>query len=73
MGNLETEQEFLKSRSPLFLVDRIKAPLLIAQGANDPRVPQAESAQIVEAMQQGDNLLNLIELGTLIEPSVTSF
>jgi dipeptidyl aminopeptidase/acylaminoacyl peptidase len=52
VGNLETEQDFLKSRSPLFFVDRIKKPLLIAQGANDPRVKQAESDQIVEAMQQ---------------------
>jgi len=53
VGNLETEQEFLNSRSPLFFVDRIEAPLLIAQGANDPRVNQAESDQIVAAMQQG--------------------
>lgn len=52
IGNLETEQEFLNSRSPMFFVDRIQKPLLIAQGANDPRVKQAESDQIVEAMQQ---------------------
>lgn len=52
VGNLETEQEFLKSRSPLFKVDQIKKPLLIAQGANDPRVKQAESDQIVDAMRQ---------------------
>ena len=51
VGNLETETEFLKSRSPLFYVDRIKAPLLIGQGANDPRVKQAESEQIVQAMR----------------------
>jgi dipeptidyl aminopeptidase/acylaminoacyl peptidase len=38
--------------SPLFKADRIKAPLLIAQGANDPRVKQAESDQIVEAMRK---------------------
>lgn len=38
--------------SPLFFVDRIKKPLLIGQGANDPRVKQAESEQIVEAMHQ---------------------
>jgi len=50
IGNLETEQDFLKSRSPLFFIDRIQKPLLIAQGANDPRVKQAESDQIVEAM-----------------------
>ncbi|MCU0523397.1 MAG: S9 family peptidase [Elainella sp. Prado103] len=52
IGNLETEPEFLDSRSPLFLIDRIQKPLLIGQGANDPRVKQAESDQIVAAMRQ---------------------
>jgi dipeptidyl aminopeptidase/acylaminoacyl peptidase len=52
MGNPETEAEFLKSRSPLFRVDQIKIPMLIAQGANDVRVKQAESDQVVEAMKQ---------------------
>lgn len=52
MGNPETEEEFLKSRSPLFRVDQIKIPILIAQGANDPRVKQAESEQLVAAMRE---------------------
>lgn len=52
VGNPETEREFLESRSPLFKVDNIKVPLLIAQGANDPRVKQAESEQIVAAMKE---------------------
>ncbi len=52
IGNLETEEEFLKSRSPLFFIERIQKPLLIGQGANDPRVKQAESDQIVDAMRQ---------------------
>ncbi|MBN3946145.1 MAG: S9 family peptidase [Nostoc sp. NMS7] len=52
VGNLETESEFLKSRSPLFFADQIQKPLLIGQGANDPRVKQSESDQIVNAMQQ---------------------
>ena len=52
VGNPETEEEFLKSRSPLFKVDQIEIPILIAQGANDPRVKQAESEQIVEAMKK---------------------
>ena len=52
VGNPETEEEFLKSRSPLFRVDKIKIPMLIAQGANDPRVKQAESEQIVAAMKE---------------------
>jgi dipeptidyl aminopeptidase/acylaminoacyl peptidase len=51
IGNPTTEPEFLKSRSPLFKVDAIKIPMLIAQGANDPRVNKAESEQIVAAMQ----------------------
>jgi dipeptidyl aminopeptidase/acylaminoacyl peptidase len=41
----------LKERSPLFKADAIKRPLLIGQGANDPRVNQAESDQIVQAMK----------------------
>jgi dipeptidyl aminopeptidase/acylaminoacyl peptidase len=51
VGNPDTEEEFLKSRSPLFKVEQIKIPILIAQGANDPRVKQSESEQIVEAMK----------------------
>ncbi len=48
VGNPETEEDFLWSRSPLSKVDKIRIPMLIAQGANDPRVKQAESEQIVE-------------------------
>ncbi len=50
VGNPDTDEEFLKSRSPLFRVDAIKIPLLIAQGANDPRVKKAEADQIVAAL-----------------------
>ncbi len=52
VGNPETEEDFLKSRSPLFFVDRIRIPMLVAQGANDPRVKQAEAEQIVAAMKE---------------------
>jgi dipeptidyl aminopeptidase/acylaminoacyl peptidase len=51
VGNPETEREFLESRSPLFKADRIVRPLFIAQGANDPRVKQSESDQIVAALR----------------------
>jgi dipeptidyl aminopeptidase/acylaminoacyl peptidase len=44
-------RKFLESKSPLFFVDRIEKPLLIGQGKHDPRVKQAESDQIVEAMK----------------------
>jgi dipeptidyl aminopeptidase/acylaminoacyl peptidase len=43
-------QKILNAASPLFKADAIKKPLLIGQGANDPRVNQAESDQIVKAM-----------------------
>ena len=49
--NTDEGREFLKSRSPLTYVDHITKPLLIGHGANDPRVKQHESDQIVEAMQ----------------------
>jgi dipeptidyl aminopeptidase/acylaminoacyl peptidase len=54
VGDFRTEEgrALLKERSPLTHVDRIQRPLLIGQGANDPRVKQAESDQIVSAMKE---------------------
>jgi dipeptidyl aminopeptidase/acylaminoacyl peptidase len=52
VGDPATEEEFLWSRSPLAKADQIRIPLLIAQGANDPRVKQAESEQIVAALRR---------------------
>jgi dipeptidyl aminopeptidase/acylaminoacyl peptidase len=52
VGDPATDREFLWSRSPLSAVEQIRIPLLIAQGANDPRVKQAESEQIVTALQK---------------------
>ncbi|MFH1878291.1 MAG: S9 family peptidase [Candidatus Omnitrophota bacterium] len=52
VGDPDTEEEMLISRSPLFSVKDIKIPMLIAQGANDPRVKQSESEQIVEEMRR---------------------
>ena len=56
MGNAETEEgrADLLARSPISRVDAIRRPLLIGQGANDPRVKQDESDQIVTAMQSRD-------------------
>jgi dipeptidyl aminopeptidase/acylaminoacyl peptidase len=53
MGNPNTAEglALLKERSPLYSADKIVRPLLIGQGANDPRVNQAESDQIVAAMK----------------------
>lgn len=53
VGDPRTEagRKLLHDRSPLHAADRITKPLLIGQGANDPRVKQAESDQIIEAMR----------------------
>jgi dipeptidyl aminopeptidase/acylaminoacyl peptidase len=48
------DEAFLKTQSPLFKADQIKSPLLIGQGANDPRVNKAESDQIVAAMRKNN-------------------
>ena len=56
VGDISTEEgrEFLWARSPLSKVDAIEKPLLIGQGANDPRVKQAESDQIGAALREHD-------------------
>ena len=52
VGDPRTEEgrKLLQERSPLHAAARITKPLLIGQGANDPRVKQAESDQIIQAM-----------------------
>jgi len=51
VGHPEKDKELLTSSSPLLHVDKIKVPLFIAQGANDPRVKKSESDQIVKALK----------------------
>jgi dipeptidyl aminopeptidase/acylaminoacyl peptidase len=50
-GTLDKDLAFLKSISPIYRVDRIRAPLLVFQGKNDPRVPYTEAEQIVKALR----------------------
>jgi dipeptidyl aminopeptidase/acylaminoacyl peptidase len=52
VGNPEKDKDFLQAVSPIFLAGKIKTPLFVAQGANDPRVNKAESEQIVEALKR---------------------
>lgn len=52
IGDVDSDEEFNKKISPLFHIDNIKSPLLIGQGANDPRVKQAEADQIAFAMKK---------------------
>lgn len=50
-GSLERDREFLRSISPIHKAGRIKAPLMVIHGKNDPRVPVGEAEQIVERVR----------------------
>jgi dipeptidyl aminopeptidase/acylaminoacyl peptidase len=52
VGHPQKDSLLLYDASPVFHVDNIKAPLLVAQGLNDPRVNKAESDQMVEALKK---------------------
>ena len=52
VGHPQKDSLLLRDASPVFHVDNIKAPLLIAQGLNDPRVNKNESDQMVEALKK---------------------
>jgi dipeptidyl aminopeptidase/acylaminoacyl peptidase len=51
VGDPETEADFLMERSPITYVENVKAPLLVIQGATDPRVVKGESDQMVEKLR----------------------
>jgi dipeptidyl aminopeptidase/acylaminoacyl peptidase len=51
VGDPETEADFLMERSPITYVENVQAPLLVIQGATDPRVVKGESDQLVEKLE----------------------
>ena len=59
-GSLEHDREFLESISPLNHVDRIRAPLLVIHGRNDPRVPVAEAEQIARTLRAAGRPVDLL-------------
>ena len=54
MGDPATDAERHRAISPLFHAENIEKPLLVVQGANDPRVLQVESDELVEAVRAND-------------------
>jgi len=62
VGDPETEegQKLIRESSPLFSADKITKPLLVVQGANDPRVKKAESDQIVAALRDNGHDVSYI-------------
>ncbi|MDR3763829.1 MAG: S9 family peptidase [Acidobacteriota bacterium] len=63
MGDPEKDKALWQDRSPINFVDRIKAPLLILAGANDPRCPKSEAQQVADAVkkQGGTAMLKIYE------------
>ena len=50
-GFLDKNLEFLRSVSPIYKADKIKTPLFVIHGKNDPRVPYTEAEQLVEKLK----------------------
>jgi dipeptidyl aminopeptidase/acylaminoacyl peptidase len=59
-GSLAEDREFLESISPIAMVDRIEAPLLVIHGANDPRVPLSEATQIADRLRERGRPVDLL-------------
>ncbi|MGB7070522.1 MAG: S9 family peptidase [Pyrinomonadaceae bacterium] len=60
IGDPETDLAFLKETSPLFHADKIKKPLIVLQGVNDPRVIKPESDEIVEAVKKNGGTVEYV-------------
>jgi dipeptidyl aminopeptidase/acylaminoacyl peptidase len=61
-GSLEKDRDFLEEISPINKVERIKAPLLVIHGANDPRVPIGEAEQMVGRLRGLGRTVEFIRL-----------
>ncbi|HEY6253561.1 MAG TPA: S9 family peptidase, partial [Candidatus Angelobacter sp.] len=59
MGDPIKDKERYTDRSPIYFVDRIKAPLLILAGAHDPRCPSTESEQVASAVRKRNGVVEL--------------
>jgi len=60
LGNPETQEDMLYEISPLFHADQITQPVIILQGANDPRVLQVESDEMVEAIRSKNGIVEYV-------------
>lgn len=54
IGDPFKQEDFLRAKSPLFHADKIRKPMMVLQGANDPRVLKVESDEIVQALQKNN-------------------
>jgi dipeptidyl aminopeptidase/acylaminoacyl peptidase len=61
-GSLENDRDFLTEISPINHVEKIRAPLLVIHGANDPRVPIGEAEQMVDRLRALGRTVEFIRL-----------
>jgi dipeptidyl aminopeptidase/acylaminoacyl peptidase len=78
VGDLERDAEKLRESSPLFSLDRIRAPLLIAQGINDPRVRVEGTRKLVNQLKRGGKPVLYVEFpdeghGFSLDPNALVF
>jgi dipeptidyl aminopeptidase/acylaminoacyl peptidase len=59
MGDPVKDKALFEDRSPIFFIDKIKAPLLLLAGGNDPRCPKEEAQQVIEAVKKNGGLAEL--------------
>jgi dipeptidyl aminopeptidase/acylaminoacyl peptidase len=59
MGDPVKNKALYQDRSPIFFVDRIKAPLLLLAGGNDPRCPKSEAQQVIDAVKKRGGVAKL--------------
>src|SRR5262249_58657620 len=60
VGDVEHDEAFNRRISPLFHAERVRAPLLIAHGANDPRVPLRQAEEMVAALRAHGSIVEFI-------------
>jgi pimeloyl-ACP methyl ester carboxylesterase len=63
IGHPERDREFLLERSPRTYIEQVKCPLLVIQGANDPRVIEQESREVVEHLRAAGKEAELLVFG----------
>ncbi|MBX6762626.1 MAG: S9 family peptidase [Rubrobacteraceae bacterium] len=59
-GSLERDREFLESISPIYKAERIRVPLMVIHGKNDPRVPVGEAEQIVARVEENGGVVEYL-------------
>jgi dipeptidyl aminopeptidase/acylaminoacyl peptidase len=59
LGNPETNRKIYEEDSPITYIRNTKAPLLVLQGDNDPRVPKEEAQQVVDILKKEDRIVDV--------------